>query len=311
MSKRDGNTRDSNLAKQAREKTSPTEPAGVADLVINKEAAALGGITQHEASTRDNRLLAVTTQKLISQSDTHHEAVLLQRVKPPRPVQQTGLDQPFCVESSHSATPVYRSPYGSQPPVTKLPEPSVVLSRAAQSLSWPLNILKARLDQCATAPAIAETNRRVIEPTYSTNSALATSRDAIAPVLSHVEPLPIELIRDVADSHHERTPHPNRVNAASVRDHVGLDGDDSSMIIPVTARASSPSVLAVPKLPQNKKAIKSVKRRNDGFSKPSLPVRSPHHLPGNERETPEILSGRPDAGLSDTRLALPPITRRS
>ncbi|CAN9330984.1 unnamed protein product [Alternaria alternata] len=311
MSERDGNTRDSNLAKQAREKTSPAEPAGVADLVINEEAAALGGITQHEASTRDDQLPADTTQKPISQSNTHHEAVLPQRAKPPGPVQQTGLDQPFLMESSYLATPVYRSPYGPQPPVTKLPEPSVVLSGAAQPLSWPLNILKARSDRSATAPAIAETNRRVIEPTYSTNSALATSSDAIAPVLSHVEPLPMEPIRDVADNHRERTLLPNRVNTASVRDHAGLDGDDNNMAIPVTAKAPSPSVSAIPKLPRNKKAIKSVKRRNGGFSKPSLPVRLPHHLPRNEKETPEVLSDRPDAGLSDTRLASPLITRRS
>ncbi|RYO70162.1 hypothetical protein AA0113_g3344 [Alternaria arborescens] len=255
MSERDGNTRDSSLAKQAREKTSPAEPAGVADLVINEEAAALGEITQHEASTRDDQLPADTTQKLISQSNTHHEAVLPQRAKPPGPVQQT--------------------------------------------------------DRSATAPAIAETNRRVIEPTYSTNSALATSSDAIAPILSYVEPLPIEPIRDVADNHRERTLLPNRVNTASVRDHAGLDGDDNNMAIPVTAKAPSPIVSAIPKLPRNKKAIKSVKRRNGGFSKPSLPVRLPHHLPRNEKETPEVLSDHPDAGLSDTRFASPLITRRS
>ena len=311
MSERDGNTRDSNLAKQAREKTSPAEPAGVADLVINEEAAALGGITQHEASNRDDQLPADTTQKPISQSNTHHEAVLPQRAKPPGPAQQTGLDEPFLMESSYLATPVYRSPYGPQPPVTKLPEPSVVLSGAAQPLSWPLDILEARSDRSATAPAIAKTNRSVIEPTYSTNSTLATSSDAIAPVLSHVEPLPMEPIRDVADNHRERTLLPNRVNTASVRDHAGLDGDDNNMAIPVTVKAPSPGVSAIPKLPRNKKAIKSVKRRNGGFSKPSLPVRLPHHLPRNEKETPEVLSDRPDAGLSDTRLASPLITRQS
>jgi histone-lysine N-methyltransferase EZH2 len=311
VSEQYGNARDSNLAKQSRERTSSAKSVDIVGLVINEaEAATSGQTTQRGANAGDRQPTVNAARPSIPQHDTHHEAVLPQRAKPPEPTQLVSLESADAMDSS--ASPTCRPPYLSPSIIARRLEPGVDLPDFVKPYSWPSGLPAATTDSSAKAHAVPERNNHLNSPEYRTTSVLATSNKPTAPVLSHAVPPPIQPIRDVAGNHRERIT-PSRVNTAFERDDAGVDGDDNDMAIPLPTKAQRPNVPPIPILPRTKKAIKSVplKPRNNGFSKSGLPVRPPHQLPDNEQDVPSVFPERLDAGLSNTKSVSPVIMHRS
>ncbi|KAG9187712.1 histone-lysine N-methyltransferase EZH2 [Alternaria panax] len=308
VSDRGSNKRDSDPAKQARERTPHTKSVDLVDLSIDQdEAATTGQVREQGASDGDETPLVNATQPSIPQLDTHYEAMLPQRAKPLEPVQQNGLEQSIPTESL--GTPAYHPHFRPPSPAVGRQERGVEVSGPAQPFSWPLEISTTKPDLSVTAHAFRKDDTRFTKPTYVTTSAPTTLNYPTVPSLSHTVSLPMEPIRDVADDYRERTTS-GRVNTAFERDDTGLNGDNNDMATTVPTKLPRKSVSAVPRPPRNMKAIKSVKRRNDGVSKSSLPIRPPHQFPDNEQDVSDIFPKRLDAGLSNMRSASPLIMRR-
>jgi histone-lysine N-methyltransferase EZH2 len=314
MPGRDGNVRDNiTVARPPRERPLSAKSVEFIDLSIDEDDIATSGqITQQGAGAgAGDGTPAVHATPAFVHSDTLREAVLPERTKPSELAQQSGPEPLPSLPMEPSANSGFRTPNlppsliretqdSTQEPVVKSPIGRRPFDFLPEFIPPNLSAMARERMEKYKQFALPE-NRAPISTSW--NSPMAW-------VLNQAVPPPIQPISNFAGDHRERTTS-NCVNTGFERDDARLDSDDGNMANQVPAKAPQASASAIPRPPRKLKAIKSVKRRNDASSLPSVPARLPHEIPANEQETPNIFPARLNAGSSTTRPESPLIARRS
>ncbi|KAI4676224.1 uncharacterized protein J4E84_009621 [Alternaria hordeiaustralica] len=209
-----------------------------------------------------------------------------------------------------SANPVYQPRYLPRPSVTQAAGPSAEVSKITPLNRSPSATSTPRTEPNVTTQAILEHENLFPQPTDRATSALGASTDRTAPVLDHAVDPSAQPTSDISETPREQAPF-SRGDTVPESDDATPDDDSGSMTIPLPNKSPEPSFSAIQRLPQKQKAIKSVRRRDDGFSGSQLPVRSPRQSATDHRDVTNLSFKPLDLGSSKSRSGSPVVTRRS
>ena len=209
-----------------------------------------------------------------------------------------------------SANPVYQPRYLPRSSVTQGAGPSAEVSKVTPLNRSPSATSTPRTEPSVTTQAVLGHGNISPQPTSRATSTLGASTDRTAPVLDHAVDPSVQPTRNVSETPHEQAPS-SRGDTVPESDDASPDDDSGSMTIPLPTKSPDPSLSGIQRPPQKQKAIKSVRRRDDGSSGSQLPVRPPRQFTADHRDVTNLFFKPLDPSSSKSRSGSPVVTRRS